>query len=139
MQINQIGKHIPKVLGIAIIVVVSLACLGATILYAAFSLEDYKNEMALREKLTPLSQETIENLCEIFDLSSSDSRCNPRRKVYGYQFYGDTYRKFFRIPDRKDGIPATYNEVEEIIGIYNQGCETFDERPNFFVSTIFLG
>lgn len=78
-----------------------------------------------KQRTTPLPQETIIALCTNFNLEKNHALCNGSKdKVYGPDFYKiirDTFRPYetYGIPSSES---ATYNNVEEKIGIFKYNC-----------------
>jgi hypothetical protein len=77
-----------------------------------------------KQRTTPLPQESITILCGNFDMKQDHQLCSGKKDVYGPDFY-DIIRNTFR-PYEAYNIDsseaATYDEVEEKIGIFEYGC-----------------
>ena len=78
-----------------------------------------------KKRTTPLPKDTINLLCANFQLEKDYSLCNEKKDIYGPDFY-DILRDTFR-PYEEYGIPsseaATYEDVEEKIGIFMYECD----------------
>lgn len=70
------------------------------------------------DQTTPLSVETINILCENFNLDDNHSLCNHENPIYGPDYY-QVIRETF-MP--KNGDFASYDEVEERLGEFNYYC-----------------
>lgn len=78
-----------------------------------------------KQRTTPLPRETISVLCTNFDLEEDHHLCTGKKDVYVPDFYGiirDTFRPF-EAYEIKSSEAATYDEVEEKIGIFKYECE----------------
>ncbi|MFZ5911481.1 MAG: hypothetical protein ACOYYU_15825 [Chloroflexota bacterium] len=74
---------------------------------------------------TPLPHERIDILCKNFGLDKSHELCNGKRDVYGPDFYDliqDTFKPELTYR-AADDAPATYEQVEKMIGIFKTECE----------------
>ncbi|MGD8455737.1 MAG: hypothetical protein PVF83_05065 [Anaerolineales bacterium] len=127
MDINIYTQKFFRLLLLTGVVLFLVAFVGMLYIFSRFLIDDYKRDMAWRETLSPLPQETIEKLCEIFNLRSGERRCNTSKQVYSYQFYGDVYRFLYEAPEMQDDPLPTFDEVEELIGEYKQGCNSFED------------
>jgi hypothetical protein len=79
-----------------------------------------------KAKTTPLPKETVDILCKNFELEKDHSLCSGKKDVYGPDFI-DIIRDDFRpyeAYETKSSEAATYDEVEEKIGIFKYECES---------------
>jgi hypothetical protein len=77
-----------------------------------------------KKRTTPLPMDIIMTLCFNFDLDKSHPLCSGKKDVYGPDFYDilrDTFRPYeeYEIPSSES---ATYEEVEEKIGMFKYEC-----------------
>ena len=95
------------------------------LLCAAGNFYSYLHRNDWKVKTTPLSKETIGTLCNNFELEKEHSLCNGKKDIYGPDFIdviSDTFRPYeeYQIPSNE---AATYDEVEEKIGVFKYECE----------------
>ena len=96
------------------IVLAVLACL----LVVTLRRDDWK------KRTTPLPRETVAILCANFDLEKDHPLCNGKTDVYGPDFYDIIRDTFHPYEDEIDSSKAaTYDEVEEKIGMFEYECE----------------
>jgi hypothetical protein len=94
-------------------------CYGLMQGYMYFHRNDWK------KATTPLPKNRVEFLCENFELDESHELCNGKRDIYGPDFYDLIQEMFkpelnYRAPD---AVPATYEQVEKMIGRFKIECE----------------
>ncbi len=63
---------------------------------------------------TPLTAEVVNDICEKFDLSTADERCQPSAVVYAPEFFSDIEAYFTALPSDL----ANYETVQSKLGIY---------------------
>lgn len=68
-----------------------------------------------KERTTPLPQSTIATLCENFNLNQDHKLCSGKKVVYGPDF-NEIIRTTFQ------PRVATFNDVDEKIGMFKQEC-----------------
>jgi hypothetical protein len=108
------------------IVVVACAMLGIPVLFFFYSyLSIVYHRIDWKQRTTPLPSETVAQLCANFGLEKDASLCKGKRDVYGPDFYEiirDTFRPYeaYEIPSSE---AATYEDVEETIGIFKYECD----------------
>jgi hypothetical protein len=78
-----------------------------------------------KAKTTSLPKETVNTLCTNFELEKDHLLCNDKKDVYGPDFIDiirDTFRPYeaYQISSNE---AATYDEVEEKIGVFKYECE----------------
>ncbi len=86
----------------------------------------FLNRADWRQQTTPLDQLTIEELCKIFSINSSDKLCNNTRPIYAPDFF-----------DEIKSNTTTYKDVQAKIGKYQSKLEpliTLGDGSKYFVS-----
>lgn len=63
---------------------------------------------------TPLNSEVIQDVCEKFEISNDDPRCQPEAKVYAPEFFADIKAYIRALPKEK----ANVEEVQTLLGKY---------------------
>jgi len=108
-----------KNIQVLIIVVIPVFILLALFINQVSHQDDWKR------RTTPLPKETRDLLCSGFRLSSDHPLCNGKKEVYAPDFVRIAESTFR--PYEANGIPsseaATYDDVEQIIGRFQYGCE----------------
>lgn len=77
-----------------------------------------------KQRTTPLPLETVKTLCKNFNLGD-DLLCAGKKEVYGPDFNGilrDTFQPYEAYEIKSDET-ATYDEVEEKIGMFKYECD----------------
>lgn len=67
---------------------------------------------------TPLSSDTVKDICSKLGLSEQDPRCNAESVVYAPEFFDDIKEYFKNMPEEK----ATQAEVDKTLGLYKMRC-----------------
>jgi hypothetical protein len=78
-----------------------------------------------KKRTSPLSKDTVAVLCANFDLATDHPLCTGKKEVYGPDFYRiirDTFRPY-EAYEIESSEAATYDEVEEKIGVFKYECE----------------
>lgn len=78
-----------------------------------------------KKRTTPLPRDTITVLCTNFQLENDDPLCSGKKDVYGPDFYNllrDTFRPFEEY-EIDSSEAATYEDVEEKIGMFKYECD----------------
>jgi hypothetical protein len=107
-----------------LVIVVLCLIIGVPILFRGYLHFVYYGD-DWKEGTTPLPAETVKILCENFDLDAKDPLCNGKKAVYGPDFYDiirDTFRPYESY-EIESSEAATYDEVEEKIGMFRYECE----------------
>ena len=73
---------------------------------------------------TPLSSETLADICKKFELDKGDKRCQVNAVVYGPDFFDDI-TTYFRKVSKKD---ATFELVQSKLGSYFEDCDNPDNE-----------
>ena len=113
-----------------ILLVIPLTLYFGYVLFGPFR-DDWK------QRTTPLPQETIAILCENFELEPDHRLCSGKREIYGPDF-NKIVRETFR-PYQAYGMEheaATYDEVENVIGMFKYECESVVYQPDGFNSYV---
>jgi len=107
-----------------ILVILLVIVVGLPVLFYGY-LEFIRYGDQWKERTTPLPHATIDTLCASFNLEKSHPLCNDSKgDIYGPDFYEiirDTFRPYeaYEIPSSES---ATYEEVEEKIGMFKYEC-----------------
>jgi len=79
-----------------------------------------------KKKTSPLPKETVTSLCTKLLLTSTHSLCDGSNDVYASDF-SRVIRDRFPLEDPmetpKSKATISYDEVQEVLGEYNQGCQ----------------
>lgn len=81
-----------------------------------FSVVDFQVDYEFRERSTPISLETKQDICNKFNIPDNDTRCDPDRVVYGVKFRDEIYDYF------EENQPS-YAELSEVLGPHEVFCE----------------
>jgi hypothetical protein len=102
-------------------------CVGLMLGVKAYNNLRLRNEW--KKKSTPLPQDRVDILCTNFGLTTSHKLCDGIGYVYGPDFF-DLIRKNFnpKYPQspfsKSNKVPATYEQVENKIGVFKTDCES---------------
>lgn len=95
--------------------------------YVSATVQQYDAQVARRSDYarttTPLSSDVAHDLCDKFEISSKDRRCQPGAIVYGPDFF-PVINSYLRALPKAD---ATFQTVYEKLGAYLVGCEKPDK------------
>lgn len=128
MSIEKVTEKIATTIAIVGSIVFLGGCLAILGIFMQFAISDYQSDLKWKETLTPLHPDTVNDLCDVFELNWMDRRCKLSKKVYRFEFYGEVYGRFYYDLDRGNASPLSFDEVEALIGQYNQGCnEDYEE------------
>jgi len=86
-----------------------------------------------KEMTTPLPANSVETLCENFNIRSSQL-CNGTHEVYGPDFYNiirETFQPYEEYQVESNQA-ATYDEVEKKIGIFQYECDNVVYQADSF-------
>jgi hypothetical protein len=78
-----------------------------------------------KKETTPLPKETVAALCEDLSLNNQHPLCDGSKNVYAIDF-AKTFEKAF-LPE--NGNPATYQDVDKVLGSYKVECKPVVHQP----------
>lgn len=116
------------------IVVVILVLLVGIPIIAFFGYMLSARNYDWKSKTSPLPHETITILCSSFDLEKDHPLCAGEEEVYGPDFNNiiwDAFRPYEAF-ETESSEAATYDEVEEKIGIFKYQCEPVVQEGDGF-------
>ncbi len=124
MKLTKARFIILMVLVIPIAVILTIRLFINTVNFISVNFIPQPNQEKWRNRTSPLSIEQRDLLCKNFDLSK-DTICT-KEDVYGPDFYSHIITAFHPIerfsPYGIGPEAATYEEVEEKLGIFKIGC-----------------
>ncbi len=92
--------------------VVLFLLVGLPVLNKVIAYEKENRDYTLHT--TPLKAEVIQDVCEKFEISDDDPRCQPRATVYAPEFYADIKTYIRGLPEKR----ANIEEVQRLMGKY---------------------
>jgi hypothetical protein len=99
------------------IIISILLLLGICVIVRFVSIS--QQDSLLRASTSPLPLETIDILCNNFEIDENHKLCDGEKDIYSWDF-SDIFQDSL-LP--KEGNPATYEEVERTLGVFKYECE----------------
>jgi hypothetical protein len=117
MKFREISLYAPPFFMLALILMIVLC-------FLLFLVELLKKDDPKSLQM-PLNTDTLQNLCNKLSLDTENQLCNGTSDVYASDF-NETFNKQF-LP--KDETPAKFEDVEAIIGDYQDYCTPVENEP----------
>lgn len=129
---GQMKKRIAVIAVVILTIIFLLACIvGITL-----------DRNKWKKRTTPLPSDTVVILCTNFKLEEDHRLCSGKRDIYGPDFYKiirETFRPYeeYNIDKNIDtNEAATYDEVENVIGMFKYECESVVYQADGFNSYV---